>query len=67
MDAKLARRIGKRIAALRKRENLTLQAFAESVGVTHRQHVWMWERGIQMPSVQNIDAIRKRFGEDVLA
>lgn len=53
--------IGKRIAGLRKSNNMTQQDLADRLGVTY-QAVSNWERGLSMPDVVRLKDLAALFG-----
>ncbi len=57
-------RIGKRIAGLRKRNNMTQLALADAMGISF-QAVSNWERGNSMPDISKLPELAKLFGTTV--
>lgn len=54
-------KIGKYIAELRKKNNLTQEQLGEKVGVNGKS-VSKWERGLNIPTFANIEALASVFG-----
>ncbi len=60
-----AARIGKLIAAARKRRKLTMEQLAEKMHLSHRQQIERWEFGEREPRMSNLMAIADALGVDL--
>ena len=53
--------LGKKVASLRKKNNLTQESLAEKIGVT-RQTISKWESNLSSPDIQSCKAMADVFG-----
>ena len=61
-NEKLAREIGTRINKLREQNNMTVEQLSERLGGTaSEQAIYKWERGANMPVVDNLIALSSIF------
>ena len=58
------RKIGKRIAELRKSKNITQMALADMMGISF-QAVSNWERGESMPDISKLGELSEIFGVSI--
>ena len=69
-EARLARRLGKRIRALREKKDLTqteLGASPRGVVYFAKQHVWKMEAGVVTPTLPALAHFAKRLGTTIAA
>lgn len=57
-------RLNEKISTLRRERNVTQEELADKIGVT-RQVIYRWEKGIIMPSVDNLVLLSEYFGVTV--